>query len=188
MRMDKLTNQLQTALADAQSLALGKDHNFIEPVHLLSALLEQPGGSARPLLQKAGANLSGLAADVAQAEHRPLLVYVQAPWCGPCAKMEKEVFPEVWPLMKRFARAKVNFDDNESELLAFGERKTPFEWATTFGAEATPTYILLSPDGRVLGSASGFVDAKSFSLILAYVSTNAYQHATFEEYIASVNG
>ncbi|MCB1706353.1 MAG: ATP-dependent chaperone ClpB [Halioglobus sp.] len=62
MRMDKLTNQLQTALADAQSLALGKDHNFIEPVHLLSALLEQRGGVCKPLLQKAGADVAGLAA------------------------------------------------------------------------------------------------------------------------------
>jgi ATP-dependent Clp protease ATP-binding subunit ClpB len=61
MRMDKLTNQLQNALADAQSLALGRDHNFIEPLHLLSALLTQQGGSARPLLQKAGADLSRLA-------------------------------------------------------------------------------------------------------------------------------
>jgi ATP-dependent Clp protease ATP-binding subunit ClpB len=60
MRMDKLTNQLQTALADAQSLALGKDHNFIEPVHLLSALLEQRGGACKPLLQKAGADIAGL--------------------------------------------------------------------------------------------------------------------------------
>ena len=67
MRMDKLTNQLQSALADAQSLALGKDHNYIEPVHLLSALLEQQGGSARPLLQKAGANLNTLRAEVAGA-------------------------------------------------------------------------------------------------------------------------
>jgi ATP-dependent Clp protease ATP-binding subunit ClpB len=58
--MDKLTNQLQMALADAQSLALGKDHNYIEPVHLLSVLLEQQGGSARPLLQKAGADVAGL--------------------------------------------------------------------------------------------------------------------------------
>jgi ATP-dependent Clp protease ATP-binding subunit ClpB len=64
MRMDKLTNQLQMALADAQSLALGKDHNFIEPVHLLSVLLEQQGGSARPLLQKAGADVAGLRAAV----------------------------------------------------------------------------------------------------------------------------
>src|SRR5210317_240244 len=60
MRMDKLTNQLQMALADAQSLALGKDHNYIEPVHLLSVLLEQQGGSARPLLQKAGADVAAL--------------------------------------------------------------------------------------------------------------------------------
>ena len=67
MRMDKLTNQLQSALADAQSLALGKDHNFIEPVHLLAALLEQQGGSAAPLLQKAGANMAGLGAAVSAA-------------------------------------------------------------------------------------------------------------------------
>jgi ATP-dependent Clp protease ATP-binding subunit ClpB len=65
--MDKLTNQLQMALADAQSLALGRDHNFIEPVHLLSALLEQKGGSSRPLLQKAGANIPGLATGVKSA-------------------------------------------------------------------------------------------------------------------------
>ena len=67
MRMDKLTNQLQLALADAQSLALGRDHNFIEPVHLLSALLDQKGGSTRPLLQKAGANLAGLVTGVKSA-------------------------------------------------------------------------------------------------------------------------
>ena len=62
MRMDKLTNQLQGAMADAQSLALGRDHNFIEPAHLLSALLEQSGGACSPLLQKAGANIAGLVA------------------------------------------------------------------------------------------------------------------------------
>jgi len=64
MRMDKLTNQLQNALADAQSLALGKDHNFIEPIHLLRTLLEQRGGSSRPLLQKSGADLVALSAEI----------------------------------------------------------------------------------------------------------------------------
>ena len=47
MRMDKLTTQFQQALADAQSLAVGRDHQFIEPVHVMSALLEQQGGSVR---------------------------------------------------------------------------------------------------------------------------------------------
>jgi ATP-dependent Clp protease ATP-binding subunit ClpB len=60
MRMDKLTSKFQEALADAQSLALGKDHQFIAPVHLMMALLNQEGGSIRPLLQQAGANVQQL--------------------------------------------------------------------------------------------------------------------------------
>jgi ATP-dependent Clp protease ATP-binding subunit ClpB len=62
--MDKLTNPLQTALADAQSLAVGRDHNFIEPQHLLLALLEQSGGACRPLLAKAGVNVERLNGDL----------------------------------------------------------------------------------------------------------------------------
>jgi len=57
MRMDKLTSRFQQAIADAQSLAVGRDHNFIEPVHLLAALLDQQGGSTRPLLAQAGVNV-----------------------------------------------------------------------------------------------------------------------------------
>lgn len=57
MRMDKLTNSLQAAIADAQSIAVGRDHSVIEPVHLIRALLDQRSGSARPILQKAGCNL-----------------------------------------------------------------------------------------------------------------------------------
>jgi len=60
MRFDKLTNQLQAALADAQSLAVGRDHNFIVPAHLLQVLIEQQGGTVRPLLLKCGADLNGL--------------------------------------------------------------------------------------------------------------------------------
>jgi len=56
MRMDKLTSMFQTALADAQSMALGKDHQFIEPVHVMLALLDQQGGSIRPLLTQMSVN------------------------------------------------------------------------------------------------------------------------------------
>src|SRR5262245_48025442 len=58
MRMDRLTTKFQMALQDAQSLANGRDHQFIEPVHLMIALLDQEGGSVRPLLAKAGANVN----------------------------------------------------------------------------------------------------------------------------------
>ena len=60
MRMDKFTSRFQQALADAQSLAVGRDHNLIEPAHLLTALLDQQGGSTRPLLSQAGVNVAAL--------------------------------------------------------------------------------------------------------------------------------
>ncbi len=61
MRIDKLTSKFQEALADAQSMALGKDHAYIEPVHVLAAMLQQQDGP-RALLQRAGANVAGLQA------------------------------------------------------------------------------------------------------------------------------
>jgi ATP-dependent Clp protease ATP-binding subunit ClpB len=60
MRQDKLTTKLQEALSDAQSLAVGNDNQYIEPVHLLVALLGQDDGSARSLLQRAGVNVASL--------------------------------------------------------------------------------------------------------------------------------
>jgi ATP-dependent Clp protease ATP-binding subunit ClpB len=67
MRLDRFTTQFQQALSAAQSLALGRDHPFIEPTHVLSALLEQPGGTARALLTQAGGNLHGLRAQLEAA-------------------------------------------------------------------------------------------------------------------------
>ncbi|MBN2872679.1 MAG: AAA family ATPase, partial [Halothiobacillaceae bacterium] len=56
--MDKLTAKFQTALADAQSLAVGQDHQFIEPVHLMVALLDQEGGTVRHLLTQSDINVN----------------------------------------------------------------------------------------------------------------------------------
>ncbi len=57
MRLDKFTNKFQEAIADAQSMAVGRDNPAIEPVHVMKALLEQQGGTVRPLLVKAGISL-----------------------------------------------------------------------------------------------------------------------------------
>ena len=70
MRMDKLTSKFQAALADAQSSALGRDHQIIEPVHLMLALLDQQGGTVRPLLEKSGANVSQLRSRLGEALDR----------------------------------------------------------------------------------------------------------------------
>lgn len=58
MNIEKFTTKFQQALAEAQSLALGKDNQFIEPVHLLTALLNQQDGSLAPILTASGVNLA----------------------------------------------------------------------------------------------------------------------------------
>jgi len=60
MRVEKLTNQLQQAFAEAQSIAVGNDHSAIELFHLLLVLLNQQGGSVRPILNRAGFDVNGL--------------------------------------------------------------------------------------------------------------------------------
>jgi ATP-dependent Clp protease ATP-binding subunit ClpB len=67
MRQDKLTSKFQMALADAQSLAVGREHQFIEPAHLMAALLDQQGGTVRHLLTKAGANVNLLRSRLGEA-------------------------------------------------------------------------------------------------------------------------
>jgi ATP-dependent Clp protease ATP-binding subunit ClpB len=68
--MDKLTSKFQLALADAQSLAVGQDHQFIEPAHVMVALLDQQGGSVRGLLTKAGVNVNLLRSQLGEAIDR----------------------------------------------------------------------------------------------------------------------
>jgi ATP-dependent Clp protease ATP-binding subunit ClpB len=69
MRLDKLTTKFQEALGEAQTLALGNDHGYIEPSHLLVAMLRQEDGP-RALLQRAGVNVQGLLAGSEAAMHK----------------------------------------------------------------------------------------------------------------------
>ncbi len=70
MRMDRLTTKFQAAIADAQSLAVGRDHQFIEPSHLLLALLDQDGGTVRHVLDRAGVNVRQLRSALGEALDR----------------------------------------------------------------------------------------------------------------------
>ena len=67
MRLDRFTSKFQLAISDAQSLALGRDHQYIEPVHLMTAMLNQQGGSVRPLFDQANINVNALRSALSQA-------------------------------------------------------------------------------------------------------------------------
>lgn len=70
MRLDRFTSKFQVAISDAQSLALGRDHQFIEPVHLMTALLNQQGSSLRGLFEQANVNVNSLRSALSEAVDR----------------------------------------------------------------------------------------------------------------------
>ncbi len=70
MRLDRFTSKFQLAIAEAQSMALGRDHQFIEPIHLMFALLDQEGGTTKDLLSKIGVNTHELRSKLSQALER----------------------------------------------------------------------------------------------------------------------
>lgn len=67
MRLEKFTSKFQTAIADAQSLALGREHQYIEPEHVITAMLNQTGSSVRSVFKEAGVNLNALRSALSEA-------------------------------------------------------------------------------------------------------------------------
>lgn len=104
----------------------------------------------------------------ARADGTPALVYVQAAWCGPCRRLERETFPEpeVASRLEGFALARLTYDDRDRTHRVGPYRLSEAEWASRLGAQATPTFVLLSPDGAVLGRYSGFLPAEGLTMML----------------------
>ena len=117
--------------------------------------------AAPPALTQGGAGWDTLpdALEAASAEDRPALVYVQAAWCGPCRRLERETFadPAVQARLAQFARARLTVDDRDRRHRVAGWRLSEAEWAAHYGADATPTLVLLASDGSVLGRQAGFL-------------------------------
>src|SRR5471032_487916 len=120
MRQDKLTTKLQEALADAQSLAVGNDNPYIEPVHLLTALLNQDDGGARSLLQRAGVNVGGLSkALTASMERLP-----KVSGTGGDVQVSREFVALLNLADKEAQKAGDQFVSSEMVLLAMTEDKS----------------------------------------------------------------
>src|SRR5690554_2411192 len=114
MRLDRLTNQLQLALSDAQSMAVGRDHSQLEPVHLMLALLDQQNSTVQPLLKQAGFDVKGLRNELNKTLDR--LARVQSP------SGDVRMSPELARLLnladRHSQKAGDKFVSSESVLLA----------------------------------------------------------------------
>lgn len=105
---------------------------------------------------------------VAEASHVPAVVYVQAPWCGPCRRLERETFadPAVARRLAQMALARLTIDDRDATHRVGPYRRSEAAWAARLGAEATPTLVLLAPDGAVLARHTGFLPPDGLLSIL----------------------
>ncbi|MCG2583365.1 ATP-dependent chaperone ClpB [Massilia sp. TS11] len=120
MRQDKLTTKLQEALADAQSLAVGSDNPYIEPVHLLAALLNQDDGAARSLLQRANVNVGGLAQALKGAMER----LPKVSGTGGEVQVSREFVAVLNLADKEAQKRNDKFVSSEMVLLAFADDKS----------------------------------------------------------------
>ncbi|WP_412070518.1 thioredoxin family protein [Rubrivirga sp. IMCC43871] len=96
---------------------------------------------------------------LAEASQVPTLVYVQAAWCGPCRRLERTTFaaPAVAARLAQFALAELTIDDHDRHHRVGPYRLSEAAWAARLGADATPTLVVLAPDGAVLGRHTGFL-------------------------------
>ena len=125
----------------------------------------------------------GIAA--AQAEGRLLLVYGYAPWCGYCVRFDREVFTDDAVqayLAEHFAPVRLNLD-SEAVVPFFDASVTEAELGRAMGISGTPTSVFVAADGEMITKMPGYTDPETFGLVLRYVREEAYETATFEDFL-----
>lgn len=102
------------------------------------------------------------------AAEQPVVVFVRAPWCGPCRQLERETFtdPAIAERLARFSLTRLTIDDHDRMHRVGPYRLSEADWAARLGAERTPTLILLSPDGAILGRQTGWLPPSLLAPIL----------------------
>ena len=115
------------------------------------------------------------------------LVFAQTQGCGPCSLMKTTVFPQLHSLLHQLALAEIDFGDHSTRLKVDDLELSPFEWARHLGLDATPGFALVDYQGKHIISQTGLLDVKTFGLFLAYGSTGAYRHGSFQDYLNSMH-
>ena len=110
------------------------------------------------------------------------LVFFHAEWCGPCRLVESEILPQLRPLLDQMVLAKVDLGDNTTHLTVNQSLLTGTGIARLMGISSTPSFVLIAPDGKPILRETGLINVKALGILLAYATTGAYRHDSFEEY------
>ncbi|MDT7856221.1 thioredoxin fold domain-containing protein [Rubrivirga sp. S365] len=127
----------------------------------------------------------GDAIAAAQAEGKLLLVYGYAPWCGYCVRFDREVFTDDAVqayLAEHFAPVRLNLD-SEAVVPFFDVSVSEAELGQAMRIAGTPTSVFVAADGEMITKFPGYSDPETFGLVLRYVREEAYETATFEDFL-----
>ena len=110
------------------------------------------------------------------------LAFFHAEWCGPCRLVESEILPQLRPLLDQMVLAKVDLGDHTTYLTVNQSLLTGAGIAQLMGISSTPGFVLIALDGKPILRETGLINVKSLGILLAYATTGAYRHDSFEEY------
>ena len=125
----------------------------------------------------------------AETEGKILLVYAYAPWCGWCARADREVYTDDAVqayLAEHFAATRLDVE-SPAAVSFFEHTVSQARLASAFGVSATPTTVFVSPSGEALTRYPGFADARTYRVLLQFVAEAAYETEPFQAYLARAN-
>lgn len=115
---------------------------------------------------------------------KKVLIDVYTDWCGYCRRMQHEVYPSklVQDVIEDYFYY-VRIDAESTDMVTFnGERMTKQHFARALGATSYPSTVFLDSRGQPIGMQPGFMEAKQFSSILAFVGSDSFTQMTYEEF------
>jgi len=129
----------------------------------------------------------GEAVKSARASGKLIMVDVYTTWCGWCKKMDRSTYADekvVDYLGRHFEAVKLNAESNRRHEFQ-GKSYTERELAKGFGASGYPTTVFLSADEKFITAVPGYMDAKTFLLVLEYIKDKRYQDVSWKEFVKS---
>lgn len=117
-------------------------------------------------------------------DSRPILLFMEAEWCGICKQMHREVFTDssiTQYLNDHFYPVKMDIE-SDAQISFKGKSMTQKSFSMQMKLQATPTMIFLRPNHTVIGSKPGFADVKELNMLLDYIASNAWEEMTMREF------
>ncbi|MGD8427315.1 MAG: thioredoxin fold domain-containing protein [Balneolaceae bacterium] len=122
---------------------------------------------------------------LALQNHKKVMLFAEADWCGYCKRMHKEVFPQKTvqdSLYKYFYPARVDIESDQ-KILFNGKELAQRSLSQKFRIKGTPTTIFLDSNGDILGTQPGFLRSEIFDKLLSYVGAERYKKGSFRKYL-----